>query len=99
MLPCLVSRIVASVSHDTWHKISGGTAGAIGGFFGIPRLLVELPFSTTITMRAIASIAIVNTLFIDHFQNLAHGHFIVRRLERKYSYDIIYKEYGNSNIS
>ncbi|ABC38109.1 ecsC family protein [Burkholderia thailandensis E264] len=28
--------------------------------------------------------AMVNTLFIDHFQQAAHGHFAVRRLERKY---------------
>jgi EcsC protein family len=28
--------------------------------------------------------AIINTLFIDHFQNMARGHFIVRKLERKY---------------
>ncbi|RQR52576.1 EcsC family protein [Burkholderia sp. Bp9126] len=28
--------------------------------------------------------ATVNTLFIDHFQQMAHGHFAVRRLERKY---------------
>ncbi|WP_321804448.1 EcsC family protein [Burkholderia sp. BCC1993] len=28
--------------------------------------------------------ATVNTLFIDHFQQMAHGHFTVRRLERKY---------------
>ncbi|GAB7539305.1 EcsC family protein [Burkholderia sp. 3C] len=28
--------------------------------------------------------ATVNTLFMDHFQQAAHGHFAVRRLERKY---------------
>lgn len=28
--------------------------------------------------------AAVNTLFIDHFQQTAHGHFAVRRLERRY---------------
>jgi hypothetical protein len=28
--------------------------------------------------------ALVNSLFIEHFQNMAHGHFVVRRLERKY---------------
>ncbi|WP_206954398.1 EcsC family protein [Trinickia acidisoli] len=28
--------------------------------------------------------AIVNTVFIDHFQQTAHGHFTVRRLERRY---------------
>lgn len=29
--------------------------------------------------------SILNTLFIDHFQDMARGHFIVRRLESKYS--------------
>ncbi len=28
--------------------------------------------------------SIINTLFIGHFQEMARGHFIVRRLERKY---------------
>ena len=28
--------------------------------------------------------AVVNTVFIDHFQQTAHGHFTVRRLERLY---------------
>ena len=28
--------------------------------------------------------AVVNTLFMDHFQKMAQGHFTVRRLERKY---------------
>ncbi len=28
--------------------------------------------------------ALINTLFMDHFQNMARGHFTVRRLERSY---------------
>ena len=28
--------------------------------------------------------AMINTLFIDHFQDMARGHFIVRKLERQY---------------
>jgi hypothetical protein len=28
--------------------------------------------------------AVINTVFIDHFQDMARGHFIIRRLERKY---------------
>lgn len=31
--------------------------------------------------------ALVNTAFIDHFQQTAHGHFAVRRLERQYGAD------------
>lgn len=37
--------------------------------------------------------AIINTLFIDHFQDMARGHFIVRRLERKYGQEEVRKIY------
>lgn len=37
--------------------------------------------------------AIINTVFIDHFQDMARGHFIVRRLERKYGKEQIRKLY------
>ncbi len=38
--------------------------------------------------------AVINTLFIDHFQDMARGHLIVRRLERIYGSDEVKKEYG-----
>jgi hypothetical protein len=37
--------------------------------------------------------ALINTLFINHFQDMARGHFIVRRLERKYSSEIVKNTY------
>ena len=37
--------------------------------------------------------AIINTIFIDHFQDMARGHFIVRKLERKYGRDEIKEIY------
>ena len=37
--------------------------------------------------------AIVNTLFIDHFQSMARGHFIVLRLEKKYGSEEIQQIY------
>ena len=37
--------------------------------------------------------ALINTIFMDHFQNIAQGHFTIRRLERKYGADLIEKEY------
>jgi hypothetical protein len=37
--------------------------------------------------------AAVNLAFIEHFQSLAKGHFIVRRLERKYGPDLVKAEY------
>jgi len=37
--------------------------------------------------------ASINVLFISHFQAAAQGHFIVRRLERKYGEELVKKEY------
>lgn len=36
---------------------------------------------------------VINVLFIDHFQDMARGHFIVRRLERAYGADLVRTEY------
>jgi EcsC protein family len=40
--------------------------------------------------------ALINTLFIDHFQDMARGHFIVRRLERKYGAEMVKAAYNNA---
>jgi hypothetical protein len=175
------------------HRAMVFASGAIGGFFGLPGLIVELPISTTLMLRSIADIArsegedlssvdthlacitvfalsgrsksdnaaeiayysvraalaralsevgeliaqrgiaeegtpivirmmanlasrfgvivtdkmgaemvpilgalggaSINYLFISHFQAVAQGHFIVRRLERKYGGEFVKKEY------
>jgi hypothetical protein len=36
---------------------------------------------------------VINVLFIDHFQEMARGHFIVRRLERTYDPNFVREEY------
>lgn len=41
--------------------------------------------------------AVVNTLFMDHFQGIARGHFIIRRLERTHGKDRVraaYRSFG-----
>ena len=35
----------------------------------------------------------INLLFLDHFQETARGHFIVRRLERAYGKDVVQQAY------
>jgi hypothetical protein len=184
-------------SHDRpfrWvHRAMVLISGAVGGFFGLPGLIVELPISTTLMLRSIADIArsegenlssldthlacitvfalggrvkgdnaaetayyavraaltrtlseaaefiaergmaeegmpilirvmsnlasrfgvivtdkvvaemvpvlgalggaSINLLFINHFQATARGHFIVRRLERKYGKEFVKREY------
>ena len=40
-----------------------------------------------------ASGAVINTLFIEHFQNMARGHFIVRRLEKVHGAEPVQQAY------
>lgn len=37
--------------------------------------------------------ALINTVFLDHFQNVAQAHFSIRRLERRYGADPVREEY------
>ena len=175
----------ASSSWDMLHKATCTVSGAIGGFFGMYGLPIELPVSTAIMLRSIADIArsegedlddieaklsclsvlafgarsggddnadigyfavrgvlakalpraadralppalarfiaviaerfgitvsekvvaeavpvvgafgggAINLVFMNHFQQVAHGHFTVRRLERKYGEDIVREQY------
>ncbi|SIT36086.1 conserved hypothetical protein [Paraburkholderia ribeironis] len=43
--------------------------------------------------------ATVNTVFMDHFQQVAHGHFTVRRLERQYGQAAIEAVYRTLDIA
>jgi hypothetical protein len=38
--------------------------------------------------------ATINVLFADHFQDVARGHFAVRRLERKYGNEAVRTAYA-----
>ncbi len=38
--------------------------------------------------------ATINALFMDHFQDVAHAHFTVRRLERTYGEDTVREQYS-----
>ena len=37
--------------------------------------------------------SLVNVLFMDHFQTMARGHFIVKRLEKKYGAEAVREAY------
>jgi hypothetical protein len=59
-------------------------------------------FSTVISERAAAQLipiggaigaALINVIFIQHFQDMARGHFTIRRLERKYGPELVQAAY------
>ena len=53
-------------SNNLLHTLAAGTAGAVGGLFGIAGLAIELPFTTTIILRSIADIARSNGEIINN---------------------------------
>lgn len=189
-------NVPGTAKSNRLHKAAVATSGAVGGFWGLPALAIELPISTTIMLRSIADVArsegeplqeieaklaclevfalgspsnaeddaaesgyfairtalatsvnraathiaehglkkegapalakliskvagrlsgplaekiaaqaapaigaaggaLINSVFIGHFQDMAHGHFIVRRLERKYGNDTVKGTYNS----
>lgn len=59
-------------------------------------------FGVVVTQKAMAQAlpivgavggGLVNTMFISHFQDMARGHFTIRRLERKYGADTVRDAY------
>jgi len=64
---------------------------AIAARFGV--VVSEKAAAQAVPAIGAAGGAIINTVFIDHFQDMARGHFIVRRLERKYGEKTVRREY------
>ncbi len=68
------------------------------------RLLVTIAsrFGVTVSQKAAVSAvpiigaaggALINSIFMDHFQNMARGHFIMRSLEKQYGPDEVSRLY------
>jgi hypothetical protein len=60
--------------------------------FGIT--VSEKAAAQAIPIAGAAGGAIVNLLFMDHYQDMARGHFIVRRMERTYSPELVRDVYS-----
>lgn len=64
---------------------------AIAARFGI--VISEKAAYQSLPLFGAAGGAFINTIFMDHFQKMAHGHFIIRRLERTYGQDPVRAAY------
>ena len=94
-----MTRAVSSAaSHLARHGLAKEGAPAL---IRLITLIAER-YSVNVTEKAAAQMvpligavggATINTIFIDHFQSVAHGHFAVRRLERKYGEATVREKY------
>jgi hypothetical protein len=71
--------------------------GNIASRFGIQ--VTEKMAAQAMPLVGAAGGAIINTLFIDHFQEMAKGHFIVRKLEKTYGKKTIETAYEKIKIT
>ena len=64
----------------------------IAARFGVP--VSEKVVAQSVPVLGALGGASINLLFLTHFQDLARGHFIVRRLERKYGAQAVHEAYA-----
>ena len=69
---------------------------ALASRFGV--IVSEKVAAQAIPLIGAAGGALINTIFIDHFQSMARGHFIIRRLERQYGKELVRREYDQVNV-
>ena len=70
--------------------------GEIAARFGL--IVTDMAAATLVPVAGAVGGAAVNVMFMDHFQQVAEGHFAIRRLERLYGADLIkqlYHDYRN----
>lgn len=96
------AALAKSVSEAATYVAKYGLADA-----GAPALvrfikMIASRFSIVVTEKATAQAvpvvgavggAVINTLFMDHFQNMGKGHFVVRRLERVHGVETVKRVY------
>ncbi|HTG45653.1 MAG TPA: EcsC family protein [Verrucomicrobiae bacterium] len=64
---------------------------AVASRFGV--VVSEQAAAKAIPVIGAATGAVINILFIDHFQDMARGHFIIKRLEAKYGQGTVESAY------
>lgn len=79
--------VAASEAGALLSKVVKAVAARLGVVFS------EKAVAQMVPIIGAAGGATINALFTDHFQNMARGHFIVRRLEARYGVAAIESEY------
>ncbi|CAH2774445.1 MAG: STAPHYLOLYTIC protease PREPROENZYME LASA [uncultured Caballeronia sp.] len=85
----LAQSVSKATSELAAKDLSGHGSTALLKFLQTVASRFSVQVSEQVAAKSIPAIgavlgAMVNTIFIDHFQQTAHGHFTVRRLERQY---------------
>jgi EcsC protein family len=83
----LLERGVANVSAP----VVGGLVAEIAARYGV--VVSERAAASALPVLGAIGGATVNVIFMNHFQRVAQGHFVVRRLERRYGHTVVRELY------
>jgi hypothetical protein len=80
------------------HAVAGEGAPALLRLVALVAARFHLQVSEKVAAQAVPVIgaaggALINLMFIDHYQGVSRGHFTVRRLERLYGEDVVRRAY------
>jgi len=90
----LSKAMTEAAQHLAGRGVTGTGVPAMVRFVSQVAVRFGVPVSEKIVAQALPVVgaaggALLNTLFIDHFQDMARGHFIVRRLERAHGREAV----------
>jgi hypothetical protein len=94
----LANSVSDAAKHIAQKGLSQKSAPAIVRFISALASRFGIVVSEKVAAQAMPVIGgigglFINTVFMDHFQDMARGHFTVRRLERNYGKDLVRQEY------
>jgi len=94
----IAKATVEAAEHIAKHGMAKEAAPILVKFMTIIAERFGIQITQKAAAQAIPAIgavggAAINTIFIDHFQDMAKGHFIVRKLERKYGENTVRQQY------
>ncbi|AMM12888.1 MAG: EcsC family protein [Pseudomonadota bacterium] len=100
----LAQSVSKATSEIAAKGLSGHGSTALLKFLQTVASRFSVQVSEQVAAKSIPAIgavlgAMVNTVFIDHFQQMAHGHFTVRRLERQYGQLAVERAFQTIDIS
>ncbi|CAH2904445.1 MAG: STAPHYLOLYTIC protease PREPROENZYME LASA [uncultured Paraburkholderia sp.] len=102
-----LAQAVSKASSEVATKAKGFTTHGSAALLRLVNTIAarfSVQVSEQIAAKSIPAIgavlgAMVNTVFIDHFQQVAHGHFTVRRLERQYGEETVKAAYQTIDVT
>jgi len=94
----MAQQLNAAARHLAAHGLSSHGAPVLIALVSRVAARFSITVSEKVATQAVPLVgalsgATLNTLFISHFQAMARGHFIVRRLERTYGTDVVRQAY------